>query len=92
MLADSLGAQTVMRCIMVKDVNMNEEHYNAIAGLWHELRHCKYVELIPYHAYGGSKMVTLGKKDNGNQAWIPTENDMEYARCFLEKLKVNVKA
>ena len=92
LLADSLGANIVLRCIMVKGVNIKEDHFNAIAELWHRLKHCKYVELIPYHAYGGSKMTALGKKDNGNNAWIPDKNDIEYARGFLERLNVKVKA
>ena len=91
LLADSLGAETVMRCIMVRNVNMKEDHYRAIAGLWHRLKHCRYVELIPYHAFGGSKMTALGQKDNGNPAWIPEEADLMDAVQFLEKLGVVTK-
>ena len=91
LLADSLGAETVMRCIMVKGINMEEEHYTAIADLWHQLQHCRYVELMPYHAYGGSKMIVLGKKDNGNPKWIPADSDMEQAKQFLQKLNVKIK-
>lgn len=91
LLADSLGAKSVMRCIMVKGVNMKEDHYNAIVDLWHRLKHCKYVELIPYHAYGGSKMLALGKKDNANPVWIPAENDIQQAKQFLQKLNVKIK-
>ena len=90
LFADSLGAKTVMRCIMVKGVNMNEEHYNAIADLWHRLKNGRNVELIPYHAYGGSKMTALGKKDNGNPDWIPAESDIQQAKHFLEKLDVKI--
>ena len=90
LLADSLGAKSVVRCIMVKGVNMQEDHYNAIASLWHRLKHGRYVELIPYHAYGGSKMTVLGKKDNGRLDWIPAENDIQQAKQFLEKLDVKI--
>lgn len=91
LLADSLGAKTVLRCIMIKDVNMDEEHYTSIADLWHRLNGCQYVELIPYHAYGGSKMLQLGKKDNGNHNWIPSNDDLEKAKTFLKNNGVFLK-
>lgn len=89
--ADSLGAKTILRCIMVNGVNMREDHYNAVSELWHRLRHGIYVELLPYHAYGGCKMAALGKKENGNPNWIPAENDMKQAERFLIRHHVKLK-
>ncbi len=91
LLADSMGAEIILRCIMVRNVNMKEDHYRAIAGLWHRLKHCRYVELIPYHAFGGSKMIALAQKDNGNPKWIPEEADLRNAVQFLETLGVVTK-
>ena len=89
--ADSLGAKTILRCIMVNGVNMREDHYNAVSELWHKLRHGIYVELLPYHAYGGCKMSALGNKENGNPNWIPAENDMKQAERFLIRHHVKLK-
>lgn len=91
LLADSLGAATILRCIMVQKVNMQEDHYDAIAELWHQLKHCRYVELIPYHAYGGSKMIPLGKEGNGHPEWIPTGQMMQEAGTFLLSRGVRLK-
>lgn len=60
---DALGAQTVMRCILIPEVNLNREHANALAALFHTLQHCRCVELLPYHPYGLSKSQQLGRSD-----------------------------
>lgn len=85
-LADQSARQLVLRCIMVKGVNMDEEHYTAIAQVQRELRSCIGVELIPYHAYGGSKMAQLGYCDNGNKDWIPDAAALRAAKETLERL------
>jgi len=89
--ADSLGAETVLRCIMVKNVNMTQDHYDALAKIWKKLTHCRYAELLPYHAYGGSKMLPLGLADNGRTDWIPEEEDLVRAKEILRGLGVKVK-
>lgn len=91
LLADSMGAVSILRCIMVSGVNMQRDHYDAIAGLWGKLQNCRYVELIPYHAMGGSKMLLLGRPDNGRRDQIPTEDMMNEAREYLRGLDVRVK-
>ncbi len=88
---DALGGASILRCILVKGVNMQEDHYEAIASLWHSLEHCRQVELLPYHAYGGSKMIPLGLEDNGHREWIPSDEDMETAKSILIKKGVRLK-
>ena len=91
LLADRLGARTVLRCIVVRGVNANEAHAEALADLFGKLSNCEYIELIPYHAYGGSKMLPLGKTDNGNREWIPTEDEMTQMRDILSSHGIRVK-
>lgn len=80
---NNLGANIRLRCILVKGVNTDERHYNNIAEIARTIAHFDGVEFIPYHAYGGSKAVFLGLKDNGNREWIPSENDVIYAKEYL---------
>lgn len=89
--ADALGAKTVLRCIMVKGVNMCQDHYDAIASVWKKLKNCLYAELLPYHAYGGSKMLPLGLADNGCRAWIPQNEDLAEAKKYLIEKGVRLK-
>ena len=91
LLADSLGAKTVMRCIIVNGVNTDAAHIEALAALWQRLSNCRYIELIPYHAYGGSKMLSLGKEDNGRKEWIPEHNQIEEIKKKFRPLGVTLK-
>ena len=89
-LADQLGGRTRLRCIMVNGVNTDEGHLNGLAELYRELRHCEGVELLPYHAYGGSKMLPLGEKDNGRREWIPSDETVESIKKYLVERGVKV--
>lgn len=77
--ADRLGANIVLRCIMVKGVNMEDDHYRGIHEVYSRLSGCSKVELLPYHIYGVSKAQALGIADNGRQDWIPSAEDMDEA-------------
>ena len=48
------------------------------------------VELIPYHAYGGSKATLLGLADNGRKEWIPTDGQMAQAKEILLEQGISV--
>lgn len=82
-LADSLGARIRLRCILVNGINTRREHYEKIAELAASLHNLDGVDLIPYHAYGGTKSVFLGQADSGRRDWIPTHEQMEEARGIL---------
>jgi len=84
--ADALGAVSVLRCIIVRGVNSEDAHIDAIGKFWHTLKNCREVELIPYHAYGGAKMVSLGLEDNGNTDWIP---EPELIRHIADRLRAD---
>ncbi len=89
-LADRLGGRTRLRCIVVNDVNTDEAHWNALAELYRDLQYCEGVELLPYHAYGGSKMLPLGLEDNGRREWIPSDETMENIKKRLSERGVRV--
>lgn len=89
-MANKLGANIRLRCILVKDVNTFESHYKKIAEIALSLSKCQGVEFIPYHAYGGSKMLFMGQSDNGRQEWIPSKEIIEKACKYMEKYKITV--
>lgn len=88
--ADRLGAKTRLRCIMVNGVNTVESHYDALATLYRELSRCEGIELLPYHAYGGSKMIPLGMPDNGRVEWIPDGEILTAAKSYLSRRGIPV--
>ncbi len=87
---DRYDVKVILRCILVNGVNTEETHYRALAGLYHQLSHCTGVELLPYHAYGGSKMVQMGYADNGVKAWIPPPDVLRQATAALKSMSVPV--
>ena len=90
LLADSMGAHTRLRCIIVEGVNTDDKHISAIAAIYGKLRYCEGVELLPYHAYGSSKSVQIGRPDNSRRDWIPDDARMEDIRRKLENAGVTV--
>jgi pyruvate formate lyase activating enzyme len=83
---DNTGKYIILRCIMVKTVNMDDTHFTAIANLYKSLKNCRRIELVPYHAMGGAKYKQLGFDDNGRAEWIPSGEDMASAEQILQDL------
>lgn len=88
--ADSKGAKTRIRCILVNGVNACEEHYRSIGELALSLKNCEGVELIPYHAYAGTKSEFIGKSDSGKKEWIPTEEQLLLADSLLNEMNIHI--
>lgn len=87
---DSKGKQTILRCLMIKGVNLTAKHLANIANIYMHLKHCKGVELLPYHPYGTSKAEKLGASRKKNTRWIPSETKLQRAKQLLLKKKVEV--
>ena len=87
---DALGGKTRLRCISVNGVNTDEGHYAALAEMALGLTHCEGIEFLPYHAYAGSKMVSLGLEDNGRVDWIPDREAVEAAKAYVAERGVRV--
>ena len=84
LLADAMGANTRLRCILINGINTNEAHYHKIAKIASSLSHCEGVEWIPYHTYGGTKATFLGGEDSGRKEWIPTPEQMKKAKEIVK--------
>lgn len=82
--ADALGAKTRLRCILLKGVNLNNDHLQALTELFHSLRHCEGIELLPYHTYGDAKNLQLGRSSAAHPEWMPTSDQMAAARDFIQ--------
>ena len=87
---DALGGKTRLRCIMVAGVNTVESHYEALSELALSLAYCEGVEFLPYHAYAGSKMISLGLDDNGRVDWIPDAETVDTAKAYVAERGVRV--
>ncbi len=90
LLINEMGAKIRLRCILVQGINTDAEHYRSVALLAGNLHNLEGVELIPYHAYGGTKAQFLGGVDNGNKAWIPEKHRLEQAKQILKDYGIRV--
>lgn len=84
-LVNEMNAKIRLRCILVNGVNTDEHHYSAIVEIAKKINKFNGVELIPYHAYGGTKAVFLGHEDNGRKEWIPEADELEKVKIMLKK-------
>lgn len=82
-LADSMGAKTRVRCILVNGVNTDEQHYENVFKLVSKLKNCEGVEFIPYHAFGSGKAEALGKENYNNNNWVPSERQLAEAKNYF---------
>ena len=89
-LADGLGAKIRLRCILVNGVNTDSEHYRNLALIASSLKNLDRVEIIPYHAYGGTKSEFIGADNNGRAEWIPTEEQINDLKTVLKEFDITV--
>ena len=85
LFADSQGANTVIRCIVVKDLNDTAESFEQIAQIASKLKNLQHIELIKYHAMGGSKQAALGETDTTDKSFIPDIDDMNRVKYYLNQ-------
>jgi pyruvate formate lyase activating enzyme len=72
-MLSEMGKDIILRCPMIPNVNMTEEHFDKIAALAEKHRNIREIHLEPYHPMGIEKASALGRT-------------AEYARSeFLEK-------
>lgn len=60
---DDGGVRLRLRCVLIPEVNMTEEHAKAVAALRASLAHCDGVDLLPYHTWGLSKAECLARHE-----------------------------
>ena len=89
-IANSLGAKIRLRCILVNGVNTDRKHYEALAQIAQEIRNFDGLEILPYHAYGGTKSTFIGLADSGGTEWTPTEQQIQEVKTVLHLKNVKL--
>ena len=90
-LMDQQDTKILLRSVIVKGINLDNTHLRRLAETASKLKHCAGVELIPYHAYGGSKNRQLGYADSGRKEWIPSAEEMQEANRKLQQFLMITK-
>ena len=82
---DDMGGKTIMRCIMIKGINIDENHLDTLAKIFKSLKNCKEIQIFPYHQYGESKYTSLGMNYQLTEENIPKTSEMKKIRQTLIK-------
>jgi len=85
-LAAEAGAKIRLRCILINGVNTDEDHYRRLADIARGIKNFDGIDLIPYHAYAGTKATFIGRRDNGRTEWIPSAEEIARANEIIRGL------
>ena len=66
---DQAGAQTILRCPIIPELNDHDDHFHAIAALANRLKNVEAINILPYHPLGKNKLKQLDKK----QIWTASK-------------------
>ena len=83
-IVDGYGGKTILRCVLIPEINLSEKHLSKVASLYKGLDNCQGVTLLPYHLLGTSKHERLGDFSEKEQFSEPSPEDIEQAYEFLK--------
>lgn len=86
---DSAGGKTILRCLLISNINLFEKHLLNISKIYHGLKNCLGVEILVYHSIGKSKYEKLGVRDS-YKFIEPTQKQTGKASAFLKSKGVNI--
>ena len=82
---DRAGGTTILRCLLLQGVNLEQTHLDRIAAINSNLSNCKGIELLSYHPLGDSKQERLGSKQSPINL-SASSDAMSAATAYLAKL------
>ena len=89
---DACGARVILRCPLIPDINLTEDHYLGIAALANRFRVVESIDLEPYHPMGVGKTQALGREVAYQNGEFLNDSVAEAARNFLvPRVSVNVR-
>ena len=88
---DDSGIMSTLRLILLRGVNLNDAHADAAAGIYKKLSHCRELELLPYHPYGGAKRALLGQSSADHEDYVPEEDELTAFARRITRQGVPVK-
>ncbi len=86
-----IGARVILRCPLIPNINLCEEHLGGIADLAHRFGCIEQIDLEPYHPMGISKINALGKVASyTNDAFLATERAEEAKQYLSDRVSIPV--
>ena len=88
-MLNELGADIILRCPMIPEHNITEEHVKGIMDVASNLKHLLEIHLEPYHNIGVSKRIELGMSE-GTEMITPPDRDEMFANAERIRQKTNI--
>lgn len=82
-LLNDVGANVILRCPIIPDYNLSEEHLAAISRLVLSMPNIQRVEILPYHNFGKGKAEEIGGSYMV-EAELPEDSDVT---AWIERIK-----
>lgn len=79
-MLDSLGARIVLRCPIIPEKNLRDEHLTSIAGLTASLKNVTEINVMAYHTLGSAKYGALSLIDE--MRGIPAMTEEQKKDCI----------
>ena len=85
------SANIVLRCPIIPNINLNDEHFNKLAELCNKLKNVSAIHLEPYHPLGISKAQQLNKTQSyQNNTFLDSTSLQSYANFLLAQTGAEV--
>ena len=89
---DSLGAKIILRCPIIPDINLEENHFNEIANLTKNLQNVVAIHFEPYHPLGIDKRERLGKSQKyQNKDFLSTDELLPYINRLRDMIDIEIE-
>ncbi len=75
-LADQYNVPIILRCIMLKGINMNYEHKSKVKDIFASLRNGIRIDWLPCHSLGNSKAEAIGISKTELTQFEPSKEDI----------------
>ncbi len=83
--ADAYDVPIVLRCILLRGINLNDTHLRRIGELYCSLQNAVRVDLLPCHSLGSSKAEAIGIPVPRLVQFEPTQAEMDAANQTLRE-------
>ncbi len=77
LMLDSMGAESILRCPIIPELNDTEEHFAGIGALAAQMKHLRRIEIEPYHSLGAHKCGRLGRAEEIYEFKLPSAEQSE---------------
>ena len=84
-MVDAAGGEIVLRCPLVPGVNDGEDALAHIAAVANSLKHCRRIDLEPYHPLGEHKHEKLGETEGIFRRDFMAKERVAEIAAYLEK-------